>query len=168
MHFSGSLIQISRLSFSVQSSEWENNLGINSAGASLSASLLSSSLIGHSIPELVVLLDPHRLLLQSSRAQLAGPHAPDLLGGDQPGLLQHADVLLHACERHVELLGKVRDGSVGAHQLPQNAASGGVRERGEGGIEVDTFILNHMVHYSAGKGSLQAQSPRLFPRLMKR
>ena len=67
----------------------------------------------------------------------------------KPRLLQDADVLLHAREGHVELLGQFRDGSVSAHQLLQNTTSGGVRERGEGGIEMGTFILNHMVHYIA-------------------
>ena len=32
-------------------------------------------------------------------------------------------------------------------ELLQNAASGGVRERGEGGIEAGLSILNHMVQY---------------------
>src|SRR4029453_10829601 len=31
------------------------------------------------VPELAVLLDPCRLFLQSAQAELAGPHAPDLL-----------------------------------------------------------------------------------------
>jgi hypothetical protein len=48
------------------------------------------------IPELSVPLDPCRLLIQSAQAELAGPHAPDLLRGDEPRLLQDADVLLHA------------------------------------------------------------------------
>src|SRR4051812_8255271 len=60
-------------------------------------------------PELAIPLDPRRLFLQPARAQLAGPHAPDLLRGDEPRLLQDADVLLHAREGHVELVGKVRD-----------------------------------------------------------
>src|SRR5499427_720830 len=64
------------------------------------------------VPELAVPLDPCRLFLQSTRAELAGPHAPDLLRADEPRLLQDADVLLHAREGHVELLGKVRDRSV--------------------------------------------------------
>src|SRR5919198_3708113 len=64
------------------------------------------------VPELVIPLDPGRLFLQSARADLAGPHAPDLLRHDEPRLLQDADVLLHARERHVELHGKVRDRSV--------------------------------------------------------
>src|SRR5262245_10942288 len=50
------------------------------------------------VPELAVLLNPCRLFLQSARADLAGPHAPDLLRDDEPGLLQDADVLLHARE----------------------------------------------------------------------
>src|SRR5439155_4182838 len=60
------------------------------------------------VPALAVPLEPRRLFLQSARAQLARPHAPDLLLGDDPRLLQNADVLLHARERHLELLGKVR------------------------------------------------------------
>src|SRR5271156_668403 len=99
------------------------------------------------VPELAVPLDPCRLLVQSARAEPAGPHAPDLLRGDEPGLLQDADVLLHAREGHVELLGKVRDRSVCASKLLQNAASSGVRERGERGIEAGCRILNHAVQY---------------------
>src|SRR4030067_106290 len=64
------------------------------------------------VPELAVLLGARCLFLQSARAELAGPHPPHLLGGDEPGLLQDADVLLHARGGHVELLGKVRDRSV--------------------------------------------------------
>ena len=88
-------------------------------------------------------LDPGGLFLQSARAKLAGPHAPDLLSDDEPCLLQDADVLLHAREGHVELLGKVRDRSVCTSESLQNAASGRVRERGERSIETGTRILNH-------------------------
>src|SRR4029077_20701548 len=87
------------------------------------------------VPELAVPLDPGRLFLQSSQAELAGPHAPDLLRGDEPRLLQDADVLLHAREGHVELVGKVRDRRVSTPELLQNSASGGVRERGERSVE---------------------------------
>src|SRR5262249_44549945 len=82
------------------------------------------------VPELAVPLDPRRLFPQTARAELAGPHAADLLRGDEPGLLQDADVLLHARERHLELVGQIRDRSVGPPALRQHAASGRVRERG--------------------------------------
>src|SRR5262245_42589712 len=56
------------------------------------------------VPELAVPLDPCRLFLQSEQAEPAGPHPPELLRGDEPRLFQDADMLLHARQRHVELL----------------------------------------------------------------
>src|SRR5678816_2231562 len=99
------------------------------------------------VPKLPIPLDPGRLFLQSARAELAGPHAPELFRADEPGLLQDADVLLHAREGHVEFLGKVRDGSVCTAELLQNAAPRRVRERGERGIEAGIGRLNHLVQY---------------------
>src|SRR6202050_4614817 len=99
------------------------------------------------VPELVVPLDPCRLFRKFAQAEPAGPYASDLLRGDEPCLLQDADMLLHACEGHMELLGKVRNRSVCTPELLQNAASGGVRERGERGIEAGPGILNHSVQY---------------------
>src|SRR5262245_59671659 len=93
-------------------------------------------LLEASVPELAVPLDPCRLFLQPAHAELAGPDAPDLLRDDEPRLLQDADMLLHAGEGHVELFGQVRDRRVCTAELLQNAAPGGVRERGERGIEV--------------------------------
>src|SRR5262249_37714033 len=60
-------------------------------------------------PELAVPLDPGCLFLQPAHAELAGPHASDLHRGDEPRLLQDADVLLHARQSHVEFLGKLGD-----------------------------------------------------------
>src|ERR1700737_3427460 len=100
-------------------------------------------------PELAIPLDPCRLFLQPARAEPARPHASDLLGGDEPGLLQDADVLLHAGEGHVELLGEVRDRSVCTSEPLQNAAAGGVRERGERSLDAAIRILNHAVQYVA-------------------
>src|SRR5215831_21342578 len=68
------------------------------------------------VPELAVPLEPCRLFLQTAPAELASPHAPDLLRGGEPGPLQDPDVLHHAREGHVELLGKVRDRSVGTSE----------------------------------------------------
>jgi hypothetical protein len=62
----------------------------------------------------------------------------------------------------VEFLGKVRDRSVCTPELLQNAASGGIRQRGERGIEAGPGILNHVVQYithalAACKGRLSAR-----------
>ena len=48
----------------------------------------------------------------------------------------------------MEGLGQIRDRSVGPSELLQDAASGGVRERGERGIEPAAHILNHAVQYA--------------------
>src|SRR5258706_774103 len=77
------------------------------------------------VPTLAVPLDPCRLFFQPAQTELAGPHAPDFLRGDEPRLLQDADMLLHARERHVELLGQVGDRCVCNPEPPQNAASVG-------------------------------------------
>src|SRR6185369_12218087 len=50
------------------------------------------------VPELAVPLEPCRLFLQSARAELADPHAPELFRADEPGPLQEGDMLLHARE----------------------------------------------------------------------
>src|SRR5262249_31030530 len=83
-------------------------------------------------------------------AERAVPHAPDLLRGDEPRLFQDADVLLHSRERHVKLLGKIRDRRVCASELLKNAASRGVGECGERGIEGGVGMLNHVVQYTRG------------------
>src|SRR5207302_1872457 len=72
--------------------------------------------------ELAVPFDPFRLRRKAARAELAGPHPPDLLRGDEPGSLQDADLLLHARQGHVVLLGESRDRSVCASELHENAA----------------------------------------------
>src|SRR4029079_2094244 len=99
------------------------------------------------VPQLAVPLDPRRFFIQSAPAELAGPHAPALLRGHEPRLLQDADMLLHARQGHVERVGKVGDRRVVTPELLQDAAPGGIRERGERGIESGPDILNHVVQY---------------------
>jgi hypothetical protein len=63
----------------------------------------------------------------------------------------------------VKLLGKVRDRSVRASELFQNAASGGIRERGERSIENGSRILNHVVQYIARIGDMQGAERAALP-----
>src|SRR4051812_43562833 len=100
-------------------------------------------------PELAVLLEPCRRFLQSIRTELAGPHATGLPRDDEPGLLQYADVLLHAREGHVEFPGEIGDRGLSTSELLQYPASSDVRESGERGVEVGIRILNHRVQYTS-------------------
>jgi hypothetical protein len=76
-------------------------------------------------------------------------------------------MFLHARKGHVEPLGKGCDRSVRTPELLQNAASGGVRERAERGIEVGLAILSHMVQYTtwvtACNGRLSAHCVAGYP-----
>src|SRR5262245_18011448 len=96
------------------------------------------------LPPLPVDFEPSDLVGQAVRAESAGSHAPDLFRGDEPGVFQDPHVLLHARQRHAELVGEARDRCVRASQLHKNTAAGDVRQRGKGGIETGV-ILNHVV-----------------------
>ena len=86
--------------------------------------------------------------IEPALAKRTRPDAADLRRRDEPGMLQHADVLLHAGERHVEPLGEVRDRRIRPPELLQHAAPRGIRQRGERGVELrDLRLLNHLVQY---------------------
>src|SRR5215469_10129403 len=102
-------------------------------------------------PELAVPLDPVGLFFQRAHAKSAGSDAPGLFSSDERCPLQHANMLLHAREGHMELSGEVRDRSVGAAELLEHAAPGRVRQRGERSVEAGFVILNHIVQYIAGR-----------------
>jgi hypothetical protein len=67
-------------------------------------------------------------------------------------------VLFHAGERHPERRGELGNGSVAGAETFEDAAADGVRDGGEGGIEVRS-ILNHMVQYN--QTPKPAQEPAL-------
>src|SRR5262245_51434525 len=69
-------------------------------------------------------------------------------------------MFLHARKGHVEPLGKGCDRSVRTPELLQNAASGGVRERAERGIEVGLAILNHTVQCTTWGDGMQWEAER--------
>src|SRR5262249_36411118 len=101
------------------------------------------------LEELAMRLDPLGLGFQAGLSQSACPHASHLLCGDEPGLLQDADVLLHARQRHLELLGEARDRRFRPSKLLDHAAAGSVGKRPERKIEIRGPLLNHMVQYYA-------------------
>src|SRR5262245_37755271 len=77
-------------------------------------------------PHALIPFEPRRLGRKAALAESAGAHASDLFRGDESGILQHTDVLLHAGKGHMKFLCEVRNRSVRAPELFQNAASGGV------------------------------------------
>src|SRR5262245_14415097 len=108
-------------------------------------------------PDKVVPRDPRRRFLQPAHAERAGPHAPDLLRGDEPRLFQDAHVLLHSRERHVKPVGKLRDRRVSTSEPLEHAASRGVGECGERGIEGGMRMLNHVVQYTRGPAACKSR-----------
>ena len=60
----------------------------------------------------------------------------------------------------MELPGKVRYRSVRTPEPLQNAAPGGVRERGERGIQMGSLKLNHLVQYITRIGGMQGEVDR--------
>src|SRR6185312_1124620 len=55
-------------------------------------------------PQLAIALEPRGLVLEQPRTEPTGPHASHFLSRHETRLLEDAHVLLHARERHVELL----------------------------------------------------------------
>ena len=53
----------------------------------------------------------------------------------------------HAGEGHLEPFGQLADRGVRSTELFENAAAGGVGERGERSVEAGHVILNHPVQY---------------------
>src|SRR6266508_4054691 len=62
------------------------------------------------LPLLPVHLDPLHRVLQAFGTEAAVPGPSDLLGRDQPRLLEDLDVLLHPGEGDAERLGQLADG----------------------------------------------------------
>jgi hypothetical protein len=76
-------------------------------------------------------------------------HAAVDFAPEQPGGLQHAQVLGDGGKRNIEGRGELRDGGFAKRQARQNRAARGVGEGPEGGVERGVAraggIVNHMV-----------------------
>src|SRR5262245_64857442 len=105
-------------------------------------------------------LDPLGLGFQPGLCQSACPHASYFLCGDESGLLEDTDVLLHAGQRHLELFGEAGDRRFRPSELLDHAAAGSVGKRRERKIEIRSRILNHMVQYYAICGRAQERASK--------
>ena len=74
-------------------------------------------------------LDPLGLRLEAALPKLAGSHPSDLLRDDEPRPLENLDVLLHAGQRHLELVRETGDRRVPSSKLIDDPAPGRIGQR---------------------------------------
>ena len=107
---------------------------------------ISSQQIQLRLPEAAVALDPVARPSQRLRPELGRAHATRALDSGELGPLQHADVLRHGGQRHVEARCELTDRAVAGGELGEDRTPRGVGERGEGAVE-RPLIVNHVVYY---------------------
>jgi len=107
-------------------------------------------------------LDPIGLRLETAFPKLAGSHPSDLLRDDEPRPLEDLDVLLHAGQRHLELIRETGDRLVRSAKLMDDPAAGRIGQRRKRAIEAMTWILNHVVQYITCSRR-KRKPPELFP-----
>src|SRR5262249_3446244 len=114
------------------------------------------------IPELLVALDPRRRTLHRSRHEPAVVDPPVLLAGEQPGMLEDAQVLRDRGERDVERrreLAYRRRGPL--REVRNDGAARRVGQRAEGGVEGGGGgTINHMVNYITAGGAVKFRMGR--------
>src|SRR5215831_14734908 len=87
------------------------------------------------LPMLPVELDPVGHALQRVRLQPAGAPLRLAAALDQPGALEHLQVLGHGGEAHIEGLGDLEHRGLARGEAREDRAPGRVGEGGEGGAE---------------------------------
>ena len=87
-------------------------------------------------PDMPIICDPagrglQWLCLQSARTPLRLPTTHD-----QPGALQHVEMLGYPGKSHIERLGEFRDRDFARHQACEDCTPRGVSQRGEGDAQL--------------------------------
>src|SRR6266511_3782440 len=86
-------------------------------------------------PEPPVPLGPLGNLLERSRLQAGRPPLPLPAPRDEPGALQHLEVLRDRRQAHLERLRQLGDGSLPRRQSGEDRPARGIRERPEGAVQ---------------------------------
>ena len=87
-------------------------------------------------PELLVARHPQCGFLHGRGGELATHHPPLLRPPDEPGVLEHAQVLDEAGKRHLVRVGKLGDRPLAFREGLKHAAPGAVGKRGEHAVEL--------------------------------
>jgi hypothetical protein len=96
-------------------------------------------------PEFLVARDPGGGRLHGGGAELAAHHPAFLVALDEPGVLEHAQVLHEPGQRHVVGRRELAYREIALAKGIEDAAARRVRQGGEHGIERGASILNHQV-----------------------
>ena len=75
----------------------------------------------------------------------------------QPGALEHADVLGDGIERDGEIASDVRDACVGVGEPREDGATRGIAQGVENAVEPGRLIFTHMGEYRNRRGALSSR-----------
>ncbi len=99
------------------------------------------------LPEVPVMLEPGRRLLQRFGFQRAMVLAAEHLPPHEPGPLEHHEVLRDRVQRHRKGFGDLADGGRPAGERRQNGPPRWIGDRGEDAVQGVGMICNHSVEY---------------------
>src|SRR5436190_21131700 len=94
------------------------------------------------LPETAIVLQPLGGILERTRLKPAGPPLRLATARDQPGALQHLEVLGDGGQAHLKGRGQLRDRGLTCGEAGKDRAPGGIGEGREGGAEA---IERHML-----------------------
>jgi hypothetical protein len=107
-------------------------------------------------PEDAIVLDPLRGGLHRLRGEAAAVDAAVDFALEEAGGLENAEMLGDGGKGEWKRFGKLSDGRFALGEAGENGATRGIGKRGEGGVERDCGIVNHMVYYRRGICRCQA------------
>ena len=97
------------------------------------------------LPESLIEANPLAGVLEWSGRKPAAVHAPVFFARQQMRPLQHAQMLGHGGQRHLERLRQLRHRGFPARQTGEDGAARGVGQGAKRDVEPRGLIVNHMV-----------------------
>lgn len=97
------------------------------------------------LPELAVVLQPRRRLLEGLDLHAAVVLPADNVAVDEPGAFEHLHVLRDGVQRHGKPPGDLGDGGRSPAERHQDGAPGRIRDRREHAVQHDRLMFNQLV-----------------------
>jgi hypothetical protein len=108
---------------------------------------IGGELVELEFPELAVLLDPFLRVAHRRGHERRAARPAVAAHASESGPLEHADVLGHRGQRHVESAGQIRNASLAQGKAREDLPPRRIGERGKGGVE--RGMVNHVVNHGA-------------------